>query len=132
MSSTTTLVEVEGVYKIYKDGDVETVALKGVNLTVQSGESIAITGRSGSGKSTLLNLLGGLAVPSAGRIMIQGVDLVRLNEGQRAAFRRTHIGIVFQANNLIPFLTAVENVALPMNLAHTRNARTQAEALLRV
>src|ERR1700709_1473627 len=123
MSAAENIVGIQDVFKLYKEGDVETVALRGVNLNVQRGEFVAITGRSGSGKSSLLNLLGGLAVPSAGRIMIQGVDLVRMNEGQRSAFRRAHIGIVFQADNLIPFLNAVENVALPMKLAHMRNAR---------
>lgn len=124
-------VAIRDVFKIYKEGDVETVALRGINLSVAQGEFVAITGRSGSGKSTLLSLLGGLAVPSAGRLIIQGSDLARLNEGQRAAFRREHIGIVFQADNLIPFLTARENVALPMNLAGVHNARAQAKILLR-
>ena len=124
-------VVIQDVFKIYKESDIETVALRGVNLSVQPGEFVAITGRSGSGKTTLLNLLGGLAVPSAGRVMMRGIDLARLNEGQRAAFRRDHIGVVFQTDNLIPFLTAAENVALPIALAGKHHARSQAEALLR-
>src|SRR5258706_15789600 len=111
MDTAENAVVIQDVFKIYKEGDVETVALRGVNLSIQQGEFVAITGRSGSGKTTLLNLLGGLAVPSAGRVIIHGIDLARLNEGQRAAFRRGHMGIVFQADNLIPFLTALENVA---------------------
>src|SRR5690242_12256333 len=103
MGTTENAVVMQDVFKIYKEGDIETVALRGVNLNVQQGEFVAITGRSGSGKSTLLNLLGGLAVPSAGRVMMHGLDLARLNEGQRAVCRRDHIGIVFQTDNLIPF-----------------------------
>jgi len=73
---------------------------------VQPGEFVAITGRSGAGKSTLLNLIGGLATPSAGRVVIGGTDIARLNERERAAFRRTHVGVIYQTDNLIPFLTA--------------------------
>ena len=123
-------VVIQDVFKIYKDGDIETVALRGANLNVQRGAFVAIRGRSGSGKSTLLSLIGGLAVPSAGRIIINGTDLSRLNEGQRAAFRGVQIGLVFQADNLSPFLTARENVALPLALAAQGNARRRAETLL--
>ncbi|MHB8628665.1 MAG: ABC transporter ATP-binding protein [Aggregatilineales bacterium] len=121
---------IQDVFKIYKEGDVETVALRGANLTVQRGEFVAISGRSGSGKSTLLSLIGGLAVPSAGRIILGDTDLSRLNESQRAAFRGKHIGIVFQADNLISFLSARENVALPMTLANRQRAKERAESLL--
>ncbi len=127
--NTPTLV-IQDVFKIYKEGDVETVALRGANLTVQRGEFVAIQGRSGSGKSTLMNLIGGLAIASAGRIIINETDLSRLNEGQRAAFRRQHVGIVFQSDNLIPFLTASENVVLPMNLQGHENAHRRAVSLL--
>jgi putative ABC transport system ATP-binding protein len=118
------------LYKIYKAGDIETVALRGANLTVQPGEFVAITGRSGAGKSTLLNLVGGLALPSAGRIVVGGTDIARLTETERAVFRRDHIGIVFQTDNLIPFLTAFENVLLPMQLAGRRRAADRAGDLL--
>jgi putative ABC transport system ATP-binding protein len=118
------------LYKIYKDGDIETVALRGARLTVQAGEFVAITGRSGAGKSTLLNLIGGLAVPSAGRVVIGGTDIARLNERERAEFRRNKIGIVFQADNLIPFLTALENVMLPLQLAGREKAAERARSLL--
>jgi putative ABC transport system ATP-binding protein len=130
MNTLTPTLVIQDVFKIYKEGDVETVALRGANLTVQRGEFVAIQGRSGSGKSTLMNLTAGLAVPSAGRIIINETDLSRLNEGQRAIFRRQHIGVVFQADNLTPFLTASENVALPMNLEGHKNARRRAESLL--
>ena len=87
--------------------------------------------RSGGGLDIRSRLIGGLAVPSAGRIIIGDTDLSRLNEGQRSAFRGKHIGIVFQADNLIAFLSARENVALPMTLANRQDARTRAETLLR-
>jgi ABC-type lipoprotein export system ATPase subunit len=125
-----TALQLHDLYKIYKEGDIETVALRNASLTVQPGEFVAITGRSGAGKSTLLNLIGGLAVPSAGQVVIGGTDLARLTESERAKFRRTKIGIVFQADNLIPFLTAHENVALPMQLAGRTHPSIRAERLL--
>jgi putative ABC transport system ATP-binding protein len=121
---------VQNLYKIYKQGDIEAVALRDANLVVQPGEFVAVTGRSGAGKSTLLNLLGGLSTPTAGRIAIHGTDVTRLAEKERSSFRRAHIGIVYQADNLIPFLTAVENVSLPMQLAGRRNAPRRAGQLL--
>ena len=130
MNNTDNALVIQDVFKIYKEGDVETVALRGASLTVRKGEFVAIGGRSGSGKSTLLSLIGGLAVPSAGRIIVEDTDLSRLNESQRAAFRGKHIGIVFQADNLISFLSASENVALPITLAGKHRARAQAESLL--
>ncbi|HDJ99839.1 MAG TPA: ABC transporter ATP-binding protein [Firmicutes bacterium] len=89
-------------------------ALRGVNLKIKRGEFAVIMGPSGSGKSTLLNLLGGLQKPTGGRVLINGVDLSTLNENQLAIFRRKNVGFVFQAYNLIPTLTAIENVELPM------------------
>ncbi len=118
------------LYKIYKEGAVETVALRGAKLAVNAGEFIAITGRSGSGKSTLMNLIGGLALPSAGRVVIDGADIAKMSEAERAAFRRQHIGIVYQMDNLIPFLTALENVALPLELAGQKNPLARARNLL--
>ncbi len=120
----------QNLYKIYKEADIETVALRDAQLTVQRGEFVAITGRSGAGKSTLLNLIGGLATPSAGRVVIDGTDMTRLNESERAAFRRAHIGIVYQADNLVPFLTALENVELPMQIARRQDTATRARMLL--
>lgn len=118
------------LYQIYKDGEVETVALRGANLTVQLGEFLAIRGRSGAGKTTLLNLLGGLALPSAGQIIIDGTDIAKLDEAQRAAFRLKTIGIIYQIDNLIPFLTALENVMLPLQLAGEKDAAKRAHQLL--
>ena len=118
------------LYKIYKEGVIETVALRGAELKVDSGEFVAITGRSGAGKSTLINLIGGLATPSAGQVVIDGDDITRMNEGERAAFRRDQIGIVYQMDNLIPFLSALENVMLPMQAAKRSNPKTRAVQLL--
>lgn len=118
------------LYKIYKEGVIETVALRGAVLKVRPGEFVAITGRSGAGKSTLLNLIGGLATPSAGQVIIDGADITRMDEAERAAFRRERIGIVYQMDNLIPFLNALENVMLPMQAAKRSNPKSRAMQLL--
>jgi NitT/TauT family transport system ATP-binding protein len=118
------------LYKIYKEGDIETVALRDAQLSVKTGEFVAITGRSGAGKTTLMNLMGGLSTPSAGRVVVGGTDLARLAETARAVFRRQNIGIVFQSNNLIPFLSALENVMLPMQLAGRKDGARRAHTLL--
>jgi putative ABC transport system ATP-binding protein len=128
--STLPLVAIEDVFKIYREGDVETVALRGASMTVEKGEFVAIVGRSGSGKSTLLNIIGGLAEPTAGRAMVAGIDLARADEDTRAAVRRKRVGVVFQSDNLIPFLTAEENVSLPMQLAGRAGAKVRARMLL--
>lgn len=118
------------LYKIYKEGEIETVALREAELKVQAGEFVAITGRSGAGKSTLLNLIGGLALPSAGQVVIHGEDITRMDESHRSVFRRERIGIVYQMDNLIPFLSALENVMLPMQAAGRKNAKSRALQLL--
>lgn len=123
-------LQLQDLYKIYKEGEIETVALRGASLTVQKGEFVAITGRSGAGKSTLLNIIGGLSLPSAGRVIINGSDIAKMNESERAVFRRQQIGVVYQTDNLIPFLTALENVMLPMQLARQRNCKNAAQSLL--
>lgn len=123
-------IVLQDLYKIYKDGVIETVALRDAQLRVQPGEFVAITGRSGAGKSTLLSLIGGLATPSAGKVMINGADIAQQSETTRARLRREQIGIVYQADNLIPFLSALENVLLPLELAGRPQARTRARDLL--
>lgn len=125
------ILSLQNLYKIYKEGHIETVALRDASLTVQPGEFIAITGRSGAGKSTLLNLIGGLSTPSAGRVVINGTDIARLDEAARAAFRRENIGIMYQTDNLIPFLSALENVMLPMQLAGRKDSKSRAQQLLK-
>jgi putative ABC transport system ATP-binding protein len=110
------LVAVRDVFKIYKEGLIETVALRGASLELARGRLTSLVGPSGSGKSTLISLLAGLALPSAGQIVIGGQDITRLDEGQRGRLRSERIGLVFQSGNLIPFLTALENVELAMRL----------------
>src|SRR5689334_8287690 len=111
------LVDVRSVFKIYREQQGETVALRGVDLQIQAGEFVALVGPSGSGKSTLLNLIGGLDTPSAGQVWVAGCDIAQLPEVARAHMRQSTLGFVFQAHNLIPFLTTLENVILPMQLA---------------
>ena len=104
--------------------------LTAVDLTINSGDSVAVVGVSGSGKSTLLSLLAGLDLPSSGRILIDGVSLTELNEDGRADVRSRLIGFVFQSFQLIPSLTATENTMLPLELAGHRTARGEATAML--
>ncbi|HEX7555812.1 MAG TPA: ABC transporter ATP-binding protein [Leptolinea sp.] len=111
------VVKVENVTRVYKIGDVETNALKGVNLSIQSGEFTALIGPSGSGKTTLLQLIGCLDQPTSGTVTINGKDISHLNRDQRADIRSGMIGFVFQFFALIPTLTAYENIEMPLLLA---------------
>jgi putative ABC transport system ATP-binding protein len=111
------MIELVDVIRVYRESDVETVALRGVDLEVAAGEFVALMGRSGSGKSTLLGLLAGSDRPTAGRVVVNGVDLSRAEEGERARLRGKHVGIVFQAGNLVPFLDLDENIRLAAQLA---------------
>ena len=117
------LIRMRDVFKIYREGDVETVALRGADLEIQRGSVTSLMGRSGSGKSTLLMLIAGLAQPSAGQILLDGRDIGRLDEAERSRIRAEHIGIVFQSGNLIPFLTARENVETAMAYGRRTTAR---------
>ena len=112
------MIVCDNVVKIYKTKDVEVVALQGLDLTVARGEMMAIIGNSGSGKSTLLNLLGGLDVPSAGKVFVDGMELAKLTSAQMNRFKAATVGFVWQntARNLIPYLSALENVMLPMRI----------------
>jgi putative ABC transport system ATP-binding protein len=107
-----TLFQASGLGKTYRTGEVEVVALRDVDLSVARGEFIVLLGPSGSGKSTLLNILGGLDVPSAGRVLFGDQDLTAASEAELTAYRRRHVGFVFQFYNLIPSLTVLENVQL--------------------
>ena len=113
------MILLKDVHKTYHAGKVAVPALAGVSLTVQVGEFVAVVGPSGCGKSTLLNLVAGLDRPTRGTILVDGVDLTRAAEGALSRLRRERIGIVFQFYNLLPHLTARENVALPLLLNGT-------------
>lgn len=108
------IIYLDNVWKIYKMGDVEVAALQGLNLTIKKGEFVSIMGPSGSGKSTAVNMVGCLDVPSKGRILLNGKDISRMSESSLAQVRGKLIGFIFQQFNLIPTLTAKENVMLPM------------------
>src|SRR6187401_2020487 len=110
------VLETRQVRKSFGEGEAAVEALRGVDLGVQQGELLAIMGRSGSGKSTLLTLLGGVDVPTSGQVLLEGVDLATMTDDQRTLIRRRRIGFVFQQFNLLPILTAEENVALPLEL----------------
>lgn len=111
----TPMIQVKDLYKVYKVGDTKVYALNGVDFTIYKGEFCAIVGPSGSGKSTLLNMMAGLEKPSKGEIVIAGNHIEKLSENQLVAFRRKHVGFIFQSYNLIKTLNAVENVALPLS-----------------
>jgi putative ABC transport system ATP-binding protein len=115
---------------IYKEGATETVALRGASMELPRGRMTSLVGPSGSGKSTLLSLVAGLALPSAGQVVLDGTDISRLGESGRARLRAERIGVVFQSGNLIPFLSAVENVELAMGIGEKRGGRARARALL--
>ena len=110
------ILKCEDVRKTYGSGDSQTAALKGIDLTVEKGEFVAIVGASGSGKSTLLHILGSVDRPTAGRVMIEGTDLASLNAKQAAIFRRRKVGLVYQFYNLIPTLTIRKNILMPLLL----------------
>ena len=109
-----TMIRVKNLRKEYRLEDDTVVALKRINLEIKQGEICCIFGTSGSGKSTLLNQLAGLEKPTFGDVFIRGVPITRLSERELAAFRQKHIGFVFQSYNLLPFMTAAENVAMPL------------------
>ncbi len=110
-----TVVEIENLYKVYRNG-LEVHALKGVNLEIARSDFMTMAGPSGSGKTTLLNLIGGLDAPTDGRILIEGRDLAMMSKSELADLRRTRLGFVFQSFNLIPVLTALENVEFALTL----------------
>ncbi|CAB3688615.1 ABC transporter ATP-binding protein [Achromobacter piechaudii] len=122
-------IEVKGLGKRVADAGGTLSILEGIDFTVQAGSAVAITGSSGSGKSTLLGLLAGLDVPSVGSVHLAGQDLFALDEDGRARLRANHVGFVFQSFQLLPNLTALENVMLPLELAG-QPARESAQAML--
>src|SRR5205823_14745664 len=115
----------------YGEGDTAVDALRGVSLDIRKGELTAVIGPSGSGKSTLMHILAGLDRPSEGQVWIAGTDISSLNENELTKLRRTHIGFVFQFFNLLPMLTAEENVVLPLQIAGVKPEPAFFEELLR-
>jgi putative ABC transport system ATP-binding protein len=111
-----TVIELQDVWKIYRMGEFDVPALRGVNLTVRKGESIAITGPSGCGKSTMLNMIGCLDMPTSGKVLLEGRDISEFKRNELARIRGKKIGFIFQTFNLYPTLTALENIQLPMRI----------------
>ena len=124
------ILTVENLTKVYGSGETAVTALDDVSFSAEKGEFIAIVGASGCGKSTLLNLIGGLDEPTAGRVFIDGQDLYAMDERQRAIFRRRNLGIVFQFYNLVPTLTAAENIMLPYLLDKRRPEAAKLQEIL--
>ncbi len=132
MTENGVVLQGDGLTKQFRSGDLVVDALRGVDITIKRGEIVAIIGPSGSGKSTLMGILGGLDSPTDGRLEIGGVDVTSMGENRLAEIRNEYIGFVFQQFNLMPTLTAVENVALPIQFASERkfNPRERATELL--
>jgi putative ABC transport system ATP-binding protein len=128
------LIEVKNLSKSYRRDSLEIPVLRNISLSVPEGEFVAFMGPSGSGKTTLLNLIAGIDKPSEGRILIAGVDVTELTETELAAWRSRNVGFIFQFYNLIPVLTAVENVELPLILTplSKKERRSHAETALEV
>ena len=126
------MIKVDNLTRIYQTGSNRQVVFDALSFEVEKGETVALLGASGSGKTTLLNLISGIDTPDAGQVLIDGVDVHALREPDRTLLRRRQIGFVFQFFNLIPTLTAGENVALPLELlgSDDRAARERADALL--
>ncbi len=126
------LLELKGVAKIYQQGKIEVPALRGIDLKVESGEFTTLFGPSGSGKTTLLNLIGCLDRPTAGTILFDGQDLAALSKKELAMIRRKHIGFIFQSYNLIPVLTAYENVEFAIRLVDQHSDRELRDKVMRI
>ena len=130
LPATEPVIRLADVIRVYREVDVETIALRGIDLEIASGEFVAIRGRSGSGKSTLLQILAGSDRPTAGRVIVDGIDLSRAEEDDRAQLRGAHVGIIFQSGNLVPFLDLEENVELAAGLAGRPVDRATARGIL--
>ena len=134
VTETQPMILCENLVKIYKTKDSEVLALQGLELTVQPKELVAIIGNSGSGKSTFLNMIGGLARPSAGRLFVDGKNLFKLTDRELSEYKRNTVGFVWQNNarNLLPYLTASENVQMPMMITGQKNRAQKALELLEI
>jgi putative ABC transport system ATP-binding protein len=123
------MIKLENITKIYKNSDIETVALKNINLEIKEGEFVAIMGPSGSGKSTLMHILGCLDIPTSGRYFLEGKDVSTLNDDELAEIRKRKIGFVFQAYNLLPRVRVVEQVELPLVYAGVKPEERREKAI---
>ncbi|WP_457641031.1 ABC transporter ATP-binding protein [Persephonella sp.] len=123
-------IKTENLKKIYKFEGAEIEALKGIDLTIEEGDMVALMGPSGSGKSTLLHLIGGIDIPTEGKVYIKGEDIFSLNEKKLAVFRNNNIGFVFQFHYLLPEFTALENVMIPLQIYNKRDVEKKAKDLL--
>ena len=123
------IVEATDVWKVYQTGNLKVEALRGANLTVRMGEMLAVMGPSGCGKTTLLNCLSGLDDLTKGKVAVEGTDLAEMSDDQKSEFRARRMGFIFQAYNLLPVLTAVENVELPLLLAGMPETEARPTAL---
>ena len=119
------LIELRGVEKVYRTGRLEYPAVRGIDLSIEAGEMVAVAGPSGSGKTTILNLITGIDRPTAGTVAVAGRRVDAMDEEELAAWRGANVGIVFQFFQLLPTLTALENVLLPLELAHAGGRREQ-------
>jgi putative ABC transport system ATP-binding protein len=126
------VVKVVDLCKFYGTGNTKVEALKNINLTIKQGEFVAVVGASGSGKSTLLHLLGGVDKPTSGKVYIDGVDIYGLSEKELAIFRRRKVGFIFQFYNLVPVLTAEENMLLPLLLDTKKVNKDHFEELVNI
>ena len=125
------ILKTENLTKIYGKGENKVVALDNVNITINEGEFVSIVGASGSGKSTLLHLLGGVDKPTSGKVYVNGKDIYKLSSDNLAIFRRREVGLIYQFYNLIPILTAKENITLPLELDNKKVDNKELEKLLK-
>ena len=124
------ILEVKDLRKIYGKGETLVKALDGVSFSVEKGEFLAVVGTSGSGKSTLLHMMGGLDIPTGGKVLIDGKDLSSMKEEELTIFRRRNIGFVFQSYNLVPMLNVMENITLPLGLDGKKTDREYLENVI--
>jgi len=117
------LIEIQNIGKDYQDGEINVQAIKQMDFHIDDGEFVAIMGQSGSGKSTLLSILGGLNHPSRGKVLLDSLDIYKLSSEQRADLRSEYIGVIFQSFQLIPYLTVLENVKLPMAITGKKSKK---------